>query len=1023
MSGLATLALDRPLYPVLLALACLFGGWYGYEEVGRLEDPEFPIKNAYVITPYPGATALEVEQEVTDTIEAALQEMPQLYRLTSKSLNGRSEVMVELLEQYGKTDTPQIWDELRRRVQEATLRLPPGALQPLVEDDFGDVYGMVYAFTLGGHEVATVQRTAKDLSRLVKSVPGVGKVALAGLPREAVYLELSMDRLERLGVSPQTIFAAVGQENRVIGAGSVALGGRRLPVLPPTTYSSVDAIGALRIGGSGSTEIIPLDAVADIQRALVETPDELIRHNGDRVFTLSVSVTPGESVVKVGAAVDAMLAQAGPTIPLGMTMIGVSRQHVLVQDAVTQFLKNLSASVLTVIVTLCLFMGWRAGTLVGSVLLLTVLGTLGLMALLSIELQRISLGALMIAMGMLVDNAIVVAEGMVTGVARGLSPRQAGVAATERTQFPLLGATVIGILAFAPIGLADDDSGHFLRSLVQVVGLSLLLSWVLAVTLVPAFGARLLRSASETRGAPRGWAYEPYRRLVAGSLLRPWRVSLLIAAITGTCLWGFAYVKQAFFPTNNAPFLMVDYLLPEGTDIYRTLDSVEQLEAVLRDTRGIRDITSFVGRGTIRYAATIRPEQPNPAYAHLLVRVEDAALINDLLVSLGPPLRAVDPDAEVILRRNEFTPGGSSKVEARFSGPDPDVLRRLGRQALAVYLDLNLVDRKLDWRQRALDLKPRFNADQARLAGIDRVAAYQSVAFATEGVPVGLYRERDQLLPIIARAPADERLDLTRLAQRKIYSAGARSYVPMTAVFDDVALGAADSRILRRDRVRTLTAQANLPRGQNFVRAFERLRVPVEAIALPPGYTLSWGGEYESSLEAQTALGKAIPLTFGTMFLVTLLLFGKVRQTLVIWLTVPLTVCGVVVTLLATDTGFTFPAFLGFLSLAGMLIKNCVVLVDEIDKRTAEQQLDVATMTEACVSRLRPVLLATGTTIAGMAPLLGDAFFREMAICIMGGLAFATLLTLIAVPAFYRLLVRKGAVPASAGALAPSLDS
>lgn len=1006
MSRIAQLAIERPLYPWLLVLLCLFGGLYGIGEVGRLEDPPFPMKNAFIITAYPGASAVEVEQEVTDPIEAALQELPQVDTITSKSLPGRSEVQVSLHESYDTEEVPQVWDELRRRVLEAKLQMPPGVSESLVEDDFGDVYGVVYGVSTPDYSARDLRDAAERFERELKRVPGVAKVAIAGVPVDAIYIELSQQRLERLGLPIDGVLASIARESQVFDAGSVTYGNRRLRITPPTAYHSVAAIGDLRIGQPGSTQILRLADVATIRREPLSIPREIVRFNGEPIFTVAVSVTPGQNVVEVGAAVDREAEAIAATLPLGMTLHPISRQHVLVADAVSQFVWNLTASVLTVIGTLCLFMGWRAGAVVGTVLLLTVLGTLLCMTLFGIELQRISLGALMIAMGMLVDNAIVVAEGMVTNVRLGRTPAQAAADAVSRTQYPLLGATIIGITAFAPIGLSDDNSGHFLRSLIQVVAISLMLSWVLAITLVPMLGNLLLKAGSKPEAALyAGWGYRPYRWLLSLSLRHAYLATLTILSITGACLWGFGQVKQAFFPTNNAPYFFVDYTLPQGTDIHATARTVQQLEARLAENEGVAAVTSFIGRGTIRYAATLRPEQPNPAYAHLLVRVVEVSRMNELMREMTPILRAVDADAELVVRRSEFSPSGASKVEARFSGPDPDTLRTLTDAALAVFLELNLVDRKTDWRQPTLELVPRFDDARARAAGVTRSDVFRSIAFATDGVSVGLFRDDNRLLPIIARAPAAEREALETLVQRRIWSPSERTYVPAAQIVPRFDLRASNSLILRRDRQRTITAQANLPPGGNFAQMFNGLRAPVEAIPLPPGYRLEWGGEYEANEEARTALGRAIPLAFLVMFVITLLLFGRVRQTLVIWFTVPMIVCGVVVSLLVTDLGFTFPAFLGFLSLAGMLIKNCVVLVDEIDKCSAEQGLSLQTIAVASVSRLRPVLLASGTTIAGMAPLLGDAFFKEMAVCIMGGLAFATILTLIAVPVFYRLLI------------------
>lgn len=1003
--NIARLSIDYPLYPWMIILACLAGGLWGIDTVGRLEDPTFPLKHAYVLTVYPGASAEETEQEVTDVIESALQELPYLKRLISKSLAGRSEVQVEVKEQYGDDEVPQIWDELRRRVAEATLRLPPGAGATLVEDDFGDVYGILYAVSAPGYREHELRDMARFLETRLNKVPGVAKVSTAGVPEEALYVALGQDRLVRLGLPMDAVFRAIGTENQVVAAGSVRHGERRLRVAPEPAFDSVRAVGDMRIGRPGSTEFVRLADIATITREAVEQPQQIIRHDGERVFTVGVSVLKDENVVDVGQAVDARMRELVAQLPVGVRHEPIYAQHAVVQESLDQFLVNLALSVLTVVLALCVFMGWRAGTVVGSVLLLTVLGTLCIMAAAGIELQRISLGALMIAMGMLVDNAIVITEGMVTGVQRGQSPREAAAHSVHRTQLPLLGATIIGIAAFGPIGLADDNAGHFLRSLFQVVAISLLLSWVLAVTVAPLLGNYLLKTRDQDPGRPlySGWGYAPYRQLIGYSVRHAWLATLVLVAITLTCLYGFGMVKQGFFPSTNSPLIFVDMRLPQGMDVRATATEVERLEPLIEVDPQVLAVTSFIGSGATRFAATVRPEQPNPAYAQLVIRVADIATMDATMKRLATLLREQSIDAEFTVRRTEFTPSGTSKIEARFSGPDARVLRALAEQALDIYLAHDLIERKTDWRQREIALVPRFDEARARQAGVSRNDVAQALAFASTGVTIGLFRDADKLLPIIARAPEAERLDTPGIRDRQVWSATQQTYVPLSQVISRLDVEARDGMIHRRERVRTIAAQANPPAGQNASRVFQSIRGPVEAIALPPGYRLEWGGEYEANLEAVTTLTSKIPMAFGIMLLVTVLMFGKVKQALVIWLTVPMIVCGVVVSLLATNLSFTFPSFLGFLSLSGMLIKNCIVLVDEIDKRLAEGAWTLATVVEASVSRLRPVMLAAGTTIAGMSPLLRDAFFREMAVSIMGGLAFATLLTLVAVPVFYRI--------------------
>ena len=1009
MPNIARFTMANPIYGWMLALTCLAGGLYGMSNISRLEDPNFPLGQAYIITPYPGASAQEVEQEVTDRIEAALQELPYLDKIESKSVPSRSEVKVELLENFGFEERPQIFDELRRRVSEAAQRLPPGAGTPLVEDDFSDVYGVLYFVSAPDYSDAEQHDMSRTISTRLKNIQAVAKVATLGVPQEAVYIELEHAKLTNVGLSIDDLGRFINAENQVIGAGSALFEGRRLQLRHDSALTDVRAVSNLKIGQPGTTQILRLGDIAEVKRTTTETPSELVRFNGVQGFLVGISVAPGNNVVEVGHAIDRQMTQLAVELPLGTDVQRIYAQHSVVELSIDTFLRNLLLSVATVVLALCLFMGWRAGAVVGAVLLLTVLGTIGIMHIAEIELQRISLGALMIAMGMLVDNAIVVAEGMLVGVRRGLSAEEAAASAVQRTQYSLLGATIIGILAFAPISLSSDNSGHFLISLFQVISISLLLSWVLAVTVGPMLGGYLLKptEAVDEQDLYRAWYFQPYRVLMTFGLRRSWLTVALIAMITAGGLYSMNFVKTAFFPSTNTPMFFVDYFLQEGTDILTTNRDVTELESELLELTGIESVTTFVGRGPPRFASTISPEQPNTAYAHFLVRVESLDDINELMRQADSRLTSARPDADIRVSRMEFSPTSGAKIEGRFYGDDPVVLRELADQALEVYLSHQLIERTTNWRKQSLQLRPQFDEDNARVAGVSRGDLARSLAYNTLGVQIGLLRDADKIIPIIARAPDAERANLANLRDRQVWSTSERQYVPISQVVSGFDLEPANTTIHRRQRVRMISAYATPPPGTNTNAYFERVRGDVEAITLPPGYRFEWGGEFESNTEADEALTYRIPPAFALMFFITILLFGAIRQAVVIWLTVPMILCGVAIGLLVTDLPLTFPSFLGVLSLAGMLIKNCIVLVSEIDLRIAEREADTQNMMTASLSRLRPVMLASVTTVFGMSPLLTDQFFREMAVSIMSGLLFATLLTLVAVPVFYRIALGK----------------
>ncbi len=1001
--SIATASIEKPVNTWLLVLACLIGGAWALLTIGRLEDPAFTIKQAVVSTPYPGASALEVEQEVTDQLETALQRMPQVKTLRSRSTPGLSQITVEVKDSYGPDTLPQVWDELRRKVNDTQAYLPPGAGPSMVDDDFGDVYGLYYALTAPGYSQADMRDFTRDLRQVALRVPGVAKVVIGGVREERIYVEVPQTTLIQLGLSPATIANALQVQNAVVDAGSVRVGEEYVRVSPSGGLTTVDRIRNLYLpSSSGDAPPIRLGDIAEVTRGYEEVPGRLIRHNGEDAATLGISAQDGTNIVEVGAAVEAALTDALRDLPVGVSLRPIYEQHRVVDQAIDGFILNLASSVAIVILVLLVAMGWRGGLVVGGVLLLTVFGTVLVMKLSGLTMQRVSLGALIIAMGMLVDNAIVVAEGMMVRMKRGMAARPAADQITGQTQWPLLAATVIGVLAFSGMGLSDDSTGEYTFSLFAVIGISLLLSWVLAVTVTPLLAAYLFRVGPGTpgQGDDEGPLLRAFRGVVANALHHRVVVIATLVVLTGASVGGFVFVKQAFFPDGATPLFYIDYWRGQGTDIRETADDARDISAHLRAMEGITDVTSFVGQGAERMMLVYEAERPNSAYAQFVVRVADAEAIT------GIGARALDwltehyPDAEAKMSRVRLGPGGG-KIAVRLDGPDPVVLRRLAERVESVFRDQGLVDLRTDWRQREKLIVPRMAQDRASAAGVTRQNIADALAIATDGLTAGIYREGDRLIPIVLRAPEVERGGSAVFADRRVWASAAQAYVPMSELVDGFDTSGVNGIIHRRDKQRTITIEADPPGEANTNEAFQAVRPLVEALDLPKGYGLEWGGEYENSRDAEAALAGAMPLGFLGMILITVVLFARVRQPLMIWLCVPMAVCGVTPMLLLTGQPFGFMALLGFLSLSGMLIKNAIVLVDEIDVRIGDGHHRHKAVLDAGVSRFTPVLLAAGTTILGMIPLLFDVFFSAMAVTIMGGLAFATVLTLVAVPVFY----------------------
>lgn len=1001
---IARTSIDRPVQTWLIILACLLGGLWAMLTLGRLEDPSFTLKTAVITTPYPGANAEQVEQEVTERLESAIQQLPAVDYVRSRSRPGVSEIDVEIKRAYPSRDMPQLWDELRRKIGDAQASLPSGAGPSLVNDDFGDVYGIYYAVTAPELSDAEIRDLSTLLRRELLTVSGVAKVSTAGERHEALYVDIDSERLASLGMPLEQVTETLRAANAVAGSGAVTLNERRLRIASAPQVVSPTDLAELRLGRPGTTQQIRLADIATIQRAETEVPDHLIRFNGEPAFTLAVAGVADANIVEVGQAVIARLHDLQERIPLGVELHPIYEQHQVVDDAIGSFLVNLALAVTIVIGVLCLFMGWRAGLVVGITLLLTVLGTLPFMRLLGLEMERISLGALIIAMGMLVDNAIVVAEGMLIGMQRGANARDAANDATRRTQVPLLGATVIGIMAFAGIGLSPDTTGDLLFSLFAVIAVSLLLSWVLAITVTPLLGHQLLKTSAQAATPYTGRIYRGYRLMLGGILRQRVAALLVLILFTVGCFLAFGFVKQAFFPASNTPIFFLHYQLPQGTDIRATDRQMQEIDTFIRAQPEVVSLTRFVGRGASRFMLTYSPERPNPSYGLFMIRTAQRDQIEPLAARLRPWLDASQPSAETRIERLMFGPNVVS-IEARFSGPDPVTLRQLGEQARRIMeQDALLTDIVDDWRQRELVLTPLFDEERARMAGIQRDTAMRALQFATTGIQAATFREDDRLIPIVLRPPENERLDVTRLHERQLESAHTNASIPLRQIVERFDTTSEETLIRRRDRVRTLTVQAGTVSGVTASEGLSRIRGSIEAIPLPLGYRLEWGGEYEASGRSRASLRAQLPLGFLAMLVISVLLFGQWRQPLILWLVVPMSVCGVVIGLLASGMPFTFTALLGLLSLSGMLMKNGIVLLDEIDAQIREGKPGVSALVDASVSRLRPVMLAAGTTILGMLPLLGDAFFASMAVTIMGGLAFATLLTLVAVPVLYALL-------------------
>ena len=997
-----------PVVGWLLILILVVGGLWSFQQLGKLEDPAFTIKLAKVITAYPGASAEQVRDEVAYHLEEAIQRMDQVKEIKmSLARPGLSDIQIEFRDRYRADDFPNIYDELRRRLADVRAKLPPGAQDPIIIDDFGDVYGVYLALTGSDYSWRDLWDTADQLKRELLRVPGVRKITIDGEQQEQVLIELSRQRLGELGISLEYIASVLRSQNQLVNAGRVQVGDFNLRIVPSGELTSVTELGDVLLA-STDNRLIYLRDIASIRRVYEEMPQKIYFLNGQPALTLGISMQRGENVVEVGQRLQQQLSALTHLIPLGMELVPIYDQPTEVDRAVSGFVVSVGQAVAIVIVVLLAFMGLRTGIVIGAVLLITVSGTLLFMQLYGIELQRISLGALVIALGMLVDNAIVVAEGMLVRLQSGMDRIQAAREAVGKTIWALLGGTVIGILAFAPIGLSPDSTGEFVGSLFWVILIALLLSWVTAITSTPLLCALVLKPKAngDQSAAYAAAPYRIYRRLLAAAIRHRLLTVAVVSGLFVLAVIGFGQVKSAFFPESNTPLLFVDLWNPEGSHIHRTRADALKVSDFVRSLDGVEQTATVVGGPHQRFTLVYDGKELSPVYAQIIVTADSRERFAKLRPQIAEFIRTKLPDNDPIIKSMRVGPGRDSKIEVRFQGADAQVLRHLAQQAQAIMrADPEATDIRDDWRQPVKFIQPLFNQQVARQLGISREDLAASLQYAFDGRPVGLYRDGNRSLTILARAPDAERGDIGNMQDIRIWSPALKQAIPATQVISGFESRWENALLRARDRELTITAAAN-PTGELATPLFERLRPQIEAMPLPSGYTLAWGGEYEDAKKAQSGLFTALPLGFLLMIITSILLFGQLRQPLIIWLTVPLAIVGITSGLLLFDGAFDFMSLLGALSLVGLLIKNAIVLIDEIDQQIAAGIVPQTAILDSAVSRLRPVVLAAATTILGLIPLLPDAFFHNMSITIMVGLGFATVLTLIVVPTLYALLFR-----------------
>ena len=980
----------------------LAGGALGFVTLGKKEDSVFVIKSASLVCSYPGATPLEVEQLVTEPIEREVQSMRLVHKITSESYYGLSKILVELDPATRASEIPQLWDELRRKVLNIQPRLPAGASPVTVADDFGDVYGIYYGLSVdGGFTWAELRDWAQRIKTALVTVDGVQKVSLFGEQTPVVNVYVNLAALANFAIRPETIVATIGQQNTIVNSGEKQAGALQIQILEAGTYKGLDDISNQMLTAASGKQY-RLGDIARVERGYADPPQTLMRVDGRRAVGIGISTEAQVDVVKTGEKIIRVLDGLTRQMPVGMDLTVLYPENRIAQQANATFVLNLAESVAIVILIIMLVMGFRAGVLIGSSLLFSIGGTLLLMQFLGEGLNRTSLAGFIIAMGMLVDNAIVVTDNAQQAMLRGVARRRAVVDGANAPRWSLLGATLIAIFSFLPLYLAPSSVAEIVKPLFVVLALSLLLSWVLARTQTPLFGDFMLRVNPAAHDPYDTKFYRAFDRLLAALLRWRWGVVAGVVALFAAALAVMGLMPQNFFPSLDKPYFRADVLLPEGYNIRDTERNLRTMEEWLHAQPEVKTVSVTMGSTPPRYYLASSSVSLRPNFGNILVELHDKGQTEAVEARFNAYVRAMCPDVWLRSSLFKLSPVPDAAIEFGFIGDDIDTLRRLTQAAEEImWRTAGTVNIRNSWGNRVPTWLPLYSQMKGQRIGVTRSQMAQGITIATQGYRLGEYREGDQFMPILLKDENIDTYNLTNLQALPIFTPAGKVYSIEQAT-DGFRFEYRVGVVKRYNRQRVMKAQCDPGRGVNTMRLYAALRDSVlRGVVLPEGYSMKVFGEQESQQESNSALARYMPLTMVLIFIVLLLLFRNYREPVVILLMIPLIFIGVVLGLAVTGKVFNFFSLLGLLGLVGMNIKNAVVLVGQVGVLRSEGKDAYEALTAATRSRIVPVAMASGTTILGMLPLLFDSMFGAMAATIMGGLLVATLLTVCVLPVVY----------------------
>ena len=999
--------LSKKPVTILLLVLVLAGGLLAYVKMGKLEDAPFTIKQALVLTPYPGASPSEVQSQVTDVLEESIQALGELYYLKTENRAGLSKITVYVKKETRADEMQQLWDKLRRKVSDVQSKLPEGAGPSVVNDDFGDVLGVFYGLTGSGHSYRELEDEAKLIKNEILKVKDVAKVEIYGTQTPTINISVSPSVMARSGITMADIARAFEAQNKVVDAGGIDVGSNRLRIESTGNFYSLDDIRNLTIV-SRTGEHFRLADITRIEESYQTPASNLMRINGQPAVGIAISTVPTGNVVDMAAAVKESLQQMSGSMPEGFELVTLYDQGYESAVANQGFILNLIISVLTVVAILLFFIGFKNGLLIGSGLVFSIFATLIVMLCTDIALQRMSLAAIIIAMGMLVDNAIVVSDSALVNMQRGMRKRVAIMRACSSTALPLLAATIIAILTFLPIYFSPHITGELLSSLVIVIGVSLMFSWVFALTQTPFFVQEFVRRPrpEELKSALfDGKYYNIFRRSLHWVIKHRYATIACMVLLLVLSAWSFKFIPKVFVPALDKQYFTVDVWLPEGSNIDETGKLAEEMAAYIRTHGEAEMVSTFIGRTPPRYYLSNVAFGPQSNYTQLLVKCHTSEESRRLNAALQDSIRLKFPGPLIKVNKFELSPLTEAVIEARFLGPDPAVLDSLVGQAIEIMRrNPKVADARNEWGNMALMLRPVYDPVKAGELGITKAQMMQSVKSISDGVPVGIYRDNEKKVPVLLKSEGYDITDAASLGNFSVWN-GERS-APLSQVTERIETTWEFPQMRTYNRQLSMAAMCGVKPGHTMAEVHGEIRSEIEAMPLPPGYTFFWDSQYKDQGEAMEAIAKYFPLAFLMLIVILVALFGNFRQPIIILCILPLSLIGVAIGMLLTGFDFGFFPIAGWLGLLGMIIKNVIVLIDEINIQRREGVPAYTAVIESTVSRTRPVLMAATTTILGMVPLLFDIAFGGMAATIIFGLTFATLLTLFVTPALYILFYR-----------------